>query len=146
MMATELAAMAAEDLTLYGGMPLPLLMAVLTVAGSVATVVVTQLIKKFRTPQDVREDKVVVLEASDQLIQRFQQIVKDSDEKHAADIAKLSGEVQTLREELDVVKAERLGLLWAVRQLIRIAKKHGGAAAQLDIDSLELSPTLTSSR
>lgn len=136
-MATELAAV---DPGLYMGMPLPLLLAVIAVIGPVLTVAVTQLIKKLRTPEDDREEKVVLLDASDKLIQRFQQIVADSDKKHAEDIKKLSDEVQELREQLDLVKQERMGLLWAVRQLIRISRKYGGEAAQAEIDQLELSP------
>lgn len=130
------------DPGLYAGMPLPLLMAVLTLGGSVLTVIVTQVVKRFRTPEDDREEKVVLLDASDKLIQRFQQIVSDSDAKHAVDIAKLSGDVKMLREEVDQLKQERMGLVWAVRQLIRIAKKYGGPEAAAEIDALDLSPTM----
>jgi uncharacterized protein YoxC len=137
-MATELAAV---DPGLYMGMPLPLLLALVALAGPVLTVAVTQWVKKFRTPEDSREETVVVLDASDKLIQRFQQIVADSDKKHAEDIKKLAEEVQALREELDVVKQERMGLRWALQQVIRIARKYGGEAAQAEIDQLDIAPS-----
>lgn len=125
------------------GMPLPLLLAVIALISAVLTAVVGALVKKFRTPADDREDRVVVLDASDRLIERFQQLLQDSDEKHSKEIAALGEEVGRLREELNEVKQERVGLLWAIRQLIRIARKYGGADAQSEIDQLELAPAIT---
>ena len=125
------------------GMPIPLVLSLIALITAVLTAVVGALVKKFRTPADDREDRVVVLDASDRLINRFQELLKDSDEKHAKDIAALGEEVGKLRDELNEVKAERVGLLWGIRQLIRIARKYGGDAAQNEIDQLELSPTVT---
>jgi hypothetical protein len=133
----------AADSSALLGMPLPLLLAVIALISAVLTAVVGALVKKFRTPADDREDKVVVLDASDRLIQRFQQLLSDSDTKHAADIAALGVEVGQLREELNAVKQERVGLLWGIRQLIRIARKYGGDDAQREIDQLELAPSVT---
>ena len=125
------------------GMPIPLVLSLIALITAVLTAGVGALVKKFRTPADDREDRVVVLDASDRLINRFQELLKDSDEKHAKDIAALGEEVGKLRDELNEVKAERVGLLWGIRQLIRIARKYGGDAAQNEIDQLELSPTVT---
>lgn len=118
------------------GMPLPLLLAVIALISAVLTAFIGALVKKFRTPADDREDKVVVLDASDRLIQRFQQLLKDSDEKHSKEIAALGVEVGQLREELAEVKTERIGLMAAIRELARMVRRHGGHAAEEELQSI----------
>lgn len=129
-----------EDVSLAGGIPLPLLLGGVTLLTAVLTAIIGGLVKKFRTPADNREDKVVVLDASEKLIERFQQIVKDSDAKHAADMEALSREVQALRVELHEVKTERVGLYAAIRALVSLCRRHGGATVETEIQTI-VAPT-----
>lgn len=118
------------------GIPIPMVLALIALFSAVLTAVVGALVKKFRTPADDREDKVVVLDASDRLIQRFQDLLKNSDEKHAADIAALGLEVSALREELAQVKTERIGLMAAIRELVRLVRRHAGAEAEHELQTI----------
>lgn len=126
----------AEELSSVGGIPIPLLLAMVTLLTAVLTAVIGGLVKKIRTPADTREEKVVVLDASEKLIERFQQIVKDSDTRHATDMAALSAEVQALRTELHEVKIERVGLYTAIRSLVSLARRHGGSAVEQEIQTI----------
>lgn len=131
------AADAAETIMVMG-MPLPLALGLVALVSSVLTAVVPAVAKRFRTPVDDREDKVVVLDASDRLIQRFEQLLNDSDAKHGKEIKELNGKLDSLKKELDEVRQDRIGLIWALRQVIAIARRFGGAAAEAEIAQVEM--------
>jgi hypothetical protein len=128
---------AAEE-PLYLGMQLPGFMALVALISAVATALMSGLVRKFRTPTDTRQDRVVVLDASDRLIQRFEKLLKDSDDKHAGEIRELSAEVDELRKEVTVMREERSGLMGAIRSVIAIARKFGGDAAVVEIQQLDM--------
>ncbi|QOP66173.1 membrane protein [Arthrobacter phage DanielleIgnace] len=112
------------------GIPMPVLLALIGIIGGVVGAASTQWAKKIRTPQDDREDKVVVLEASNNLIERFQTLLKESDEKHAKEINELSTKVNALQGDVDSLRKEKFTLATALIAASNIAKKYGGQAAE----------------
>lgn len=127
---------AAEQL--YLGMPLPALLAVIAILSAVLTALTQALVKKFRTPVDDRQDKIVVLDASDRLIQRFEKALQDSDDRHGKEIATLANELEELKQEVDTMRRERFGLVSALIRLAQIARKYGGIEAEAEIEAVEL--------
>lgn len=120
------------------GIPIPVALSMLAVAATVVGALSTALFKKFRSPADDREDKVVVLDASDRLIQRFEALLKASDEKHAKEIKDLSDKVDGLEQDVKTMRRERFTLVTALTRVAAIARKYGGQAAELEIASVEL--------
>jgi hypothetical protein len=134
----ELMAPLAESEQLWLGMPLPALLALIAVMSAVMTALVSGLVKKFRTPADTREDRVVVLDASDRLIERFENLLKQSDEKYGREIAELAKEADDLKERVENLRLERFLIVSALIRVAQIARKYGGAAAEAEIQTVEL--------
>lgn len=128
----------AADAVMVMGMPLPLALALVSLVSVVLTAAVPAMMKKFRTPVDDREDKVVVLDASDRLIQRFEQLLNDSDAKHGKEIKELKGQIEDLGKQVDELKQDRSGLIWALRQVYTIAKKYGGREAERELALVDI--------
>lgn len=120
----------------FFGVPLAVVLPVLTIVGGVIGAAGTQLTKRFRTPEDDRADKVVVLDASDKLIERFQNLLAASDEKHEKEIKELSTKVDGLEKEVEKMRTERFRLLSRLAAVIAIARKYGGHAAEEELRAL----------
>jgi hypothetical protein len=135
----EAAAAAAESAAdTFLGLPLPALLALISLVSVVLGAFVTGWVKKFRTPADNREDRVVVLDASDRLIERFENLLKASDEKHAKELQELTAKVEGLEKEVDVMRRERYTLVSAIVRIAQIARKYGGADAEQEIRQIEV--------
>ena len=122
---------------------MPAALAIIALASAVLTALVTGAVKKFRTPVDDREDKVVVLDASDRLIQRFEKALADSDEKHGKEIKTLADEVEELKLEVEKMRRERFSLISALMKIAQIARKYGGADAAAEIDNIPMPDGVT---
>lgn len=132
------ALVAAAENDTFLGMPLPALLALISLVSVVLGAFVTGWVKKFRTPADSREDRVVVLDASDRLIERFENLLKASDEKHAKELKELTEKVDGLEREVETMRRERYTLVSAVVRIAQIARKYGGAAAEEEIRQVEV--------
>lgn len=124
------------------GMPLPALLALIALISAVLTALISGWARKFRTPADDTKDRVVVLDASDRLIQRFEALLKESDARHKKEIDELRAQVDGLEAEVAQMREERSGLVSAIRAVIAIARRYGGHEAAREIQALDLPDTV----
>ena len=113
---------AAEPEPLYFGMPLTLLLGVLGVIGTVAAASFAAFSKRWRTPADDREDKKFGIEADERLLQRFQDVIAESDSK----LAKVEARLDKVEEELDELRSERSRLIDWIYAAIKVVRDLGG--------------------
>jgi len=106
-------------------LPLPLLLGLLTLLGTLAGSLIAAFSKKWRTPADDREDKKFGIEADEKLLKRFEEMlgIRDNEIKELRDqLTKLSGKVE------EVIGENRALLDW-IYVAVRVVRDIGGATA-----------------
>jgi len=114
--------MVAEPEPLYWGMPLPLLLGVGGLIVTLAGALIAAVSKKWRTPADDREDKKIGIEADEQLLKRFEDMlsIRDDEIKQLrAEVKEIAGKVQDLVEE-------RGALIDWIYAAVRVVRDLGG--------------------
>ncbi|MFP3579989.1 hypothetical protein SB659_10450 [Arthrobacter sp. SIMBA_036] len=115
-------AVAADPEPLYAGMPLPLLLGIIGGLITIAGALIAAFSKRWRTPADDREDKKIGIEADDRLLQRFQDVIAESDAK----VGRLEARVARVEEELEELRSERSRLIDWIYAAVKVVRDLGG--------------------
>lgn len=102
--------------------PLPLLLGLLGLFGTLGAAAFAAISKKWRTPADDREDKKIGIEADERLLKRFEDMLKERDGK----IEALNKRVDELFTTVQEQAQERTILVDFAYVLIRIIRDLGG--------------------
>lgn len=113
--------LAAEPEPEYFGMPLPLLLGVGGLFVTLAGALIAAYSKKWRTPADDREDKKIGIEVNEQLLERFEGMLKERDTQ----IAELRAEVKSIAAKVQELVEERGVLIDWIYAAIRIVRDLG---------------------
>lgn len=103
-------------------LPLPLLLGVLGLLGTIVGALIAARSKRWRTPADDREDRKVGIEADERLLKRFEEMLKERDSK----IDALNKRVDELFSTVQEQAQERTVLVDLVYALIRIIRDLDG--------------------
>jgi Txe/YoeB family toxin of Txe-Axe toxin-antitoxin module len=103
-------------------LPLPLLLAVIALLGTIAGALIAAFSKRWRTPTDDREDRKIGIEADERLLKRFEDMLKERDDK----LESLENKFEKLTKDFEEVKRERTILVDFVYELVRIIRDLGG--------------------
>lgn len=101
--------------------PLPLLLGVFGLAGAVATAVLANVSKKWRTPADDREDRKIGIEADERLLARFEKMLAERDKK----LEDLDKKLEELNAKVEGYQRERTVLIDFIYTLVRIIRELG---------------------
>lgn len=112
----------AEPEPLYWGMPLPLMLGLVTLAGGVLAALITAVSKRWRTPADDREDKKIGIEADERLLKRFEDMLEDRDDQ----ISELRNELKGLAKRVDEVLSENHALIDWIYVAVRVVRELNG--------------------
>lgn len=112
-------------------LPLPLILGIFTLGGSLITAGITLWSKRLRTPADEREDRKIGLEADERLLKRFESMLEERDNQ----IKELRDDLSRLSSRVEEVVSENRALIDWIYVAVRIVRDLGGAAgiAQLPL-------------
>lgn len=99
-------------------LPLPLLLGLLTLAGTIVGAVLAALTKKWRTPADDREDRKIGIEADERLLKRFEDMLAERDTK----LENLEKRLESLNAKVEGYQRERTVLIDFIYALVRIIR------------------------
>ena len=118
-------------------------LAIVGLFGSILGSMLTAFSKKWRTPADAREDKALVLtdkdkvlQAQDRLVERFEKLLKESDDRHSKEIAEsdarhskelgdVAAKVTALEGQIKVMQGEKSRFVACIQHLVRVVRKYG---------------------
>jgi hypothetical protein len=102
-------------------LPLPLLLAVIALLGTIGGALLAALSKRWRTPTDDREDRKIGIEADERLLKRFEDMLKERDDKLQA----LENKLESLNAKVEGYQRERTVLVDFIYALVRIVRDLG---------------------
>lgn len=102
-------------------LPLPLLLGLIGLVGTIAGALMAAISKKWRTPADDREDRKIGIEADERLLKRFEDMLKERDTKLTA----LENRLEELNAKVEGYQRERTILIDFVYALVRIIRERG---------------------
>lgn len=105
-------------------LPLPLLLGLITLAATIAGAILAGYTKKWRTPSDDREDRRIGIEADERLLKRFEDMLKERDNK----LAGLEQRLEALNAKVEGYQRERTVLIDFIYALVRIIRDLGAIA------------------
>lgn len=103
-------------------LPLPLLLGVFALAGTVLAALIAAISKRWRTPADNREDRKIGIEADERLLARFEKMLEERDQR----IVGLENRLTEVATKVESLLTERNALIDWIYAAVRIVRDLGG--------------------